>query len=367
MINIAMVTNHFGVTGISSVILNYSKMLNCNKYDITVIAGEPIAVENRTICNQNGIKLLALPSRHRKPIKHYMKLLKLLRKYKYDIVHVHGSSSMMAIELTIAVLAGIRIRIAHSHNSYCNNMKLQKLLNPYFRKTYTKALSCGILAGEWLFGSKHFEVLPNGFHTEKFIFNYQERDRIRKELHAENNYIIGHIGRFNEQKNQLYLLKVFEVIAKEKEDAVLLLIGNGPDFEKIKTLVGVHPYRKRIILYGVTMNPQAMYSAMDVFAFPSKYEGFPVVLLEAQISGLPCVVSDKVTKEVDFGSIIWESIGKEPQAFAEKILNANVVSDVERERFYEDYSERISQYDVRATVHQLENIYSKLSGTKKNS
>lgn len=360
MLKIAMVTNHFGVTGISTVILNYSKMLDHTKYDITVIAGEPIAEENRTVCAQYGIKLIALPNRHRESIKHYMQLWKTLKKRKYDIVHIHGSSSIMAIELTIAFFAGIKIRIAHSHNSYCNNIKMQKMLNPYFRKTYSKALSCGTLAGDWLFGEGQYEILPNGLHTEEFKFDFQDRVRIRKELNIENGFVLGHIGRFNKQKNQTYLLKVFGQVADKRKDAVLLLVGDGPDFEETKALVETHTYRDQIILYGVSNNPQAMYAAMDVFVLPSKYEGFPVVLLEAQISGLPCVVSDKITKEVDFGSIIWESIDKEPKAFADKIFSVNVASDDEREKFYEDHCERISQFDVRTTVHQLENIYTDL-------
>lgn len=360
MVKIAMVTNHFGVTGISTVILNYSKVLDREKFDLTVIAGEPIAEENKAVCAQCGIKLIVLPHRHQEPIKHYAQLWKSLKRNKYDIVHVHGSSSMMAIELTIAILAGIKVRIAHSHNSYSDNIKFQKILNPYFRKTYTKALSCGALAGDWLFGNGQYEVLPNGIYIENFKFDFQERVHIRKELNAEDKFVLGHMGRFNKQKNQTYLLKVFEKVADKKKNASLLLVGDGPDFEEIKEKINNHPYKDQIILYGVSKNPQAMYSAMDVFVFPSKYEGFPVALLEAQISGLPCVVSDKVTKEVDFGSIIWESIDKESQAFAEEILNANIVSDYEREKVYESLFEKISQYDIRTTVHQLENIYRNL-------
>ena len=367
MIKIAMVTNHFGVTGISTVILNYSKMLGHTKYDITVIAGEPIAEENRMICNQYKIKLIALPSRHKEPLKHYIQLWKTLKKYEYDIVHVHGSSSMMAIELTIAFLAGVKIRIAHSHNSYCDNIKLQKIMTPYFRKTYSKALSCGVLAGDWLFGNGQYEILPNGIYTDNFKFDLRERTQIRKDLNVENKYVIGHIGRFNKQKNQRYLLKVFEKVVDARKDAVLLLVGDGPDFEEIKAQVNIHPYKDRIILYGLSKMPQAMYSAMDVFVLPSKFEGFPVVLLEAQISGLPCVVSDKITKEVDFGSIYWESIDEEPLIFAEKILSANHVSNLEREKFYRTSFERISQYDIRITVNQLEGIYSKLMETEQIS
>lgn len=360
MIKIAMVTNHFGITGISTVILNYAKVLNHEKYDITVIAGEPIAEENRIICSKNGIKLIVLPSRRQETLRHYILLWNKLRKNKYDIVHVHGSSSIMAVELTIAILAGSKIRIAHSHNSFCNNMRLQKLLNPYFRKTYTKALSCGMLAGDWLFGAGKFEILPNGLYGENFIFDSHGRDRIRKDLHIENKYVIGHIGRFNKQKNQSYLLKVFEKIAEKRKDAVLILVGDGPDFEEIESLVDIHPYKDKIILYGVTKDLKAIYSAMDVFVLPSKYEGFPVVLLEAQISGLPCVASDKVTKEVDFGNIYWASIDEAPEIYAEKILKTNFAGIHDREEFYNTNKEKIEKYDIRTTVKQLENIYTKL-------
>lgn len=357
---IAMITNHFGITGISTVILNYCKALDHDKFDLSVIAGKPIAEENKKECEQNGIKLIVLPSRHQQSAKHYIGLWKILKRNKYDIVHVHGNSSMMAIELTIAKMASARVRIAHSHNSACPNMKIHKILNPYFRTVYKKALACGVLAGDWLYGQNQFDVLPNGFHTERFLFDKKERERTRKELHIENKLVIGHIGRFNEQKNQSYLLRVFGKVVEKKKDSVLLLVGTGPDFEKIKDLVDAHPYKSQIILYGVTKNTQAMYSAMDIFMLPSRHEGLPVVLLEAQISGLPCIVSDKVTKEMDFGNICWESIDAAPEIWAKRILDIGVTEEAGRQEYYRDHKEQIREYDIENTVKQLERIYMEL-------
>lgn len=359
-IKVAMVTNHFGITGISTVILNYCKEMNYDKFDLTIIVGKPIDEENRKECEQYGIKLIVLPSRHQESIRHYIALWKELRNGQYDIVHVHGSSSMMAIEITIAMFSGIKIRIAHSHNSSCPNMKVHRILNPYFRKIYTKSLACGVLAGDWLYGPNQFDVLPNGLHTEKFTFDDKERKIIRKELHIENKFVIGHIGRFNEQKNQPYLLQVFEKVAEKKENAVLLLVGTGPDFEKTKVLVDTHPYKKQIILYGVTKNTRAVYSAMDVFALPSRHEGLPVVLLEAQISGLPCIVSDKVTKEMDFGNICWESIDADPEIWAKKILDKCMIKEIDRQEYYNNHKDQITEYDIDNAVKQLERIYVEL-------
>lgn len=359
-IKIAMVTNHFGITGISTVILNYCKELEHHKYDLTVIAGQPIAEENRKECTENGIHLIELPSRHQESAKHYVGLWKVLKKNHYDIVHVHGSSSMMAIELTIAKLVGEKIRIAHSHNTMCPNMKVHKILNPYFRKIYTKALACGKLAGDWLFGENEFEILPNGFHTELFAFDEAERKRVRKELDIEDKLVVGHIGRFNEQKNQAYLIKVFEQVAKVRSDAVLLLVGTGPDFDKIKGIVENSLYKNRIILYGVTKETRAMYSAMDVFALPSKYEGLPVVLLEAQITGLPCIVSDKVTKEVDFSEIQWLSIDDSPESWAKVISQTVTRSNTQRRDYRRNHIAQIECYDINQTVMQLDTIYERL-------
>lgn len=359
-IKVAMVTNHFGITGIGTVMMNYCKALDKKKYDLTILAGQPISEKYEKECLENGIHLVALPSRHGNPKGHYIALWKALRAGHYDIVHDHGSSSMMAIELTIAKLAGVKNRIAHSHNSTCPNMKVHKLLNPYFRTVYTKALACGQLVGNWLFGENNFEVLPNGFHTDDFVFSKKNRDVIRNELGMENQLIIGHIGRINEQKNQEYLLDVFKEVAAIRDDAILLIVGTGPDEEKIKSRVKEHPYRDRIILYGETDSPTALYSAMDIFVFPSRYEGLPVVLLEAQISGLPCVVSDKITREVDLNDLIWKSIDDTPKQWAKAILSVEYRSEKERIVYRENHLEAIQNYDIAQSVKQLDKIYTDL-------
>ena len=356
-IKVAMVTNHFEITGIGTVIMNYCKALDKNKYDLTILVGLPIAEKYEKECREKGIHLVALPSRHEEAKKHYVALWQALKKGCYDIVHDHGNSSMMAIELTIAKMAGVKVRIAHSHNSTCPNIKVHRILNPYFRTVYTKALACGRLAGNWLFGENNFEILPNGFHTSGFVFSKENRDTIRNELGIKNQLVMGHIGRINEQKNQEYLLDIFKNVAAVRDDVVLLIVGTGPGEKKIKTLVQEHPYKNRIILYGETDNPTAFYSAMDVFVFPSRFEGLPVVLLEAQISGLPCIVSDKVTKEVDLGDINWQSIDTTPEKWANAVLNIKQRSEHERSEYRKSHLLQIEKYDIDQSVKQLDNIY----------
>lgn len=360
-IKIAMVTNHFGITGIGTVMMNYCKALDKEKFNLTILAGEPIADLYKCECKKNGIQLIALPSRHQKSLAHYAGLWRELRKRKFDIVHVHGSSSMMAIELLIAKLAGIKYRIAHSHSCHCSNMKLQNLLNPIFKRLYTVSIACSEVAGDWLFGKDNYIILPNGFDTTKFIFSEQERNRMRKELQIENKYVLGHVGRFNETKNQQYLLDIFKDLAEKYEDVYLLLIGTGPDFNMISKLVENHQFASRIILYGESDSISSLYSVMDVFLFPSVYEGLGLVAVEAQISGLPCIISDKVPKIVKVGeNVSFLPIGNEGEkTWIDQIIKYKTLS-IDRQNTYQKIKNEIQKFEIVSSTKSLENVYCKL-------
>lgn len=192
------------------------------------------------------------------------------------------------------------------------------------------------------------------------MFDESGRKQMREGFNIEDKFVIGHIGRFNEQKNQAYLIESFEEVAKVRSDAVLLLVGTGPDYDKVKGLVDNSLYKNQIILYGVTRETLAMYSAMDVFVFPSRYECLSVVLLEARMTGLPCIVSDKVTREVDFGEIQWLSIEGAPAKWAKSILQTVAQSNVQRRNYRSEHITEIQSYDINQTVKQLDRIYEHL-------
>lgn len=361
-IKIAMVTNHLGITGIGTVMMNYCKALNKEQFDLTILAGEPIADLYKGECKKHGIQLIALPSRHQKSLAHYTGLWREFRKRKFEIVHVHGSSSMMAIELFIAKLAGIKHRIAHSHSCHCSNMKLQNLLNPIFKKLYTVSVACSEVAGDWLFGKDNYLILPNGFDTKEFVFSEQKRNKIRRELHIEDKVVLGHIGRFNNVKNQRYLLEIFNDIAIKDKDIYLLLVGTGPDFDIISKLVENHQFASRIILYGESEEVVALYSTMDIFLFPSLYEGLGLVAIEAQISGLPCVISDTVPKSVKIlENVSFKGIGVEDKtAWISKIQEYKQLS-LDRKNIYQNHKKNIQYFDISFCAKTLENIYYNLT------
>ncbi len=355
-IKIAMVVHNLTINGISNVIKNYSENINKDKFEITIIAGMPIANLYQKLYHNLKIELIALPNYQKNKFRYYINLFKNLKNKKFDIIHIHGNSINCLVELLLAYFVNIKSRIMHIHNSINSHPFLHKLLFPIFILICTDYFACGKLAGDWFYGKKKYKIIPNGFETEKFQFNNYNRNNLRKKLGLSNKVVIGHVGRFNYQKNQEFLLNIFTEVASKNKNYYLLLVGNGPDYIKIKDLISNSPFKDRIILYGETENTSILYSAIDIFILPSRYEGLPIVLLEAQISGLPCIVSDVVTKEVNLGNIMWQSLHTNYSDWSDLVLNIKP-NIQKREKFYEENIKLINKYQIKENVKELEKIY----------
>lgn len=358
---ILMIATNLGLNGISSVIMNYCRNIDLNKYDITIMAGNPIDDLYESECNKLGIHIIELPARKPTTKEYYKVMYKKILKNRFDIIHVHGNSSALTIELLFAWIKGIRIRIAHCHNSTCTNIRAHKILLPFFNFLCTQGLSCSSLAGKWLFKNNNYSIMPNGFEVDKFRFDISARKKIRNILGInENDFLIGHIGRFNGQKNQEFLLKVFEHVAKENRNAWIVFVGNGPDFNEFNRLVKNHPFKERIIIYGETTEVNELYSAMDLFAFPSKYEGLGIVTLEAQISGLRCIVSNEVPRDVAItNNIEFFSIKeKDIRIWAEYILDC--INDGKKNINIDIQDSKVQMYNIKENVKILECMYHNL-------
>ncbi len=350
-----MVTDNLSINGISNVIFNYANKMDMGRFQLTIMCGSPVADNYLKNAGMLNIHIIELPNRKKSTVSYYRFLFKAMRRCRYDIVHVHGNSSSMALELMLAKMLGIKKRIAHSHNTMCT-FRAHKMLLPLFNKVYTDAFACGQKAGEWLFSNKSFYIMRNGFEVEKFFFSQVTRDEVRKELGITKAFVIGHIGRINYQKNQEYLIDVFEILAEKNENAVLMIVGTGPDEAKIQERVKRSRYCDRIILYGETREPEKVYMAMDMMVFPSRYEGLPVTLLEAQISGLPCIISDSISSEVCFTEEIkMLSINQEPSLWASLILNTNRNNDRSSSNW--KYKNEIEKYNISTCVDDLQNKY----------
>lgn len=227
-------------------------------------------------------------------------LNKIFTENNYKIVHGH-LSSLALMYLGIAKKHKVPYRIAHSHGA--GHLKSIKGYAKYFMfkgaKIFAnKYYACSSDAGKYLFGNKKFEFLPNGVNPNRFVFNQSNREEIRNQYNLNDKFVIGHTGRFNLQKNHIFLLNVFKLFHDKTPNAHLLLLGGGELEDIIKSETNRLGLNDFVIFAGVQKECEKYYHAMDVFVLPSLFEGLPVTGIEAQYAGLPCIFSDEISKEV---------------------------------------------------------------------
>ena len=316
-------TVEFKVNGMSNVIMNYFRYTK-EKVQYDFVINDSIIDAFRQELECAGCGIFLLKHRNRNPLAYIFRLAGIIRQGNYDIIHIHGNSALMTIDLTACRFSGTKAKkIVHAHNTSCTHMTLHKMLYPLFLKSYDYAVACSRAAGEWLYGKTPYTVLNNGIQEEKFRFRPQLRIDMRQEQGiSDNQLVLLHVGLFNEQKNHAFLIKVFQEIVRRDPDAQLRLVGQGPKMEEIKALTEKLGLQKNITFVGVTLTPEAEYHMADVFVMPSLYESFGLVTVEAQCSGLPCVLSDTIPKEVCITeNVSYLSLSLSAGEWADKILS----------------------------------------------
>lgn len=293
----------FGTNGITAVIMNLFQSINKENIQMDFVSINDSGFDFEQRIGAYGSKVYFL-CRNNNPFLYMLKLAKLLKKGKYDVIHIHGNSATMAVETMAAALAGVKVRIAHSHSSSCTHMKIHKILYPFFCMSYTHGFACGEAAGKWLFRKDKFTVLNNAVDLGKYMFEEENRNKLRDELRLEDCFVIGHVGNFSPEKNHLFLLDVFAKVVENNSKTKLLLIGDGPLNEQIQEKIKGLGLEQHVILTGFVSNVDEYIQAMDAFVLPSVYEGFCVALLEAMASGLPCAVSDSIEQAAYFDECI---------------------------------------------------------------
>ena len=253
--------------------------------------------------------------------------------YKY-VLRI-TSSAMGFMDLKIAKKAGAKICSARSSNSNDGKSikaKAAHVLGSFlYRKYVDVKIAPSDLAAKYTFGKKAYRrgnvhVLHNALDLNVYQFDEEARNNIRKEFSVGDNVkIIGHVGRFSKQKNHTFLLDVFSEIHKKNPDTVLMLVGKGELENKIKEKIRALNLENNVIFTGVRSDIPALLSAMDVFVFPSFYEGMPNTVIEAQAMGLPCLISDTITKEANVTGLVRYMPLRDPTAWAKTALN--MISD----------------------------------------
>lgn len=314
--------------GVASMIINLYRHIDKTKVQFDFLVEFESKLINKEEIELLGGHLIIIPS-YKNPFKYMKELRKIFKENHYDIVH-SNMSTLSVFTLRAAKKAGIKVRISHSHST-SNKKEWKKnimkiVLKPFSKRYATHYFTCSELAGRYLFGNKTYNnglvtIINNAIDLNKFSFNEEYRNEIRNELNiSPNTFVLGHVGRFMQQKNHKYLIKIFYEFQKNNADSKLLLVGDGPLKEELEQLAKSLKIYDKVIFYGMTDKTHKLYSAMDSFLLPSLYEGLPVVGIEAQANGLPSYFADTITQEVKVNdNVVFESIKKDPVEWAKLI------------------------------------------------
>ncbi len=292
--------------GIASYVMNYYKKINLEKFQIDVLVSKSdngvYDEYKHTIENLGGKVILRHNIKNSDIVKEIKNIKQFFKENKYDIVHSH-IINVGYFYLKYARLSGVKIRILHSHSTYLWSKNIfnyiRNLIFTFLAKYNANYnFACSKLAGEALFGKKQFTIIKNAINLEKYKFNNEIREKYRKDLNIENNVVYGHIGRFNVQKNHIFLLKVFEEINRDNKNSKLLLIGKGELQKEIQEEIKKRKLENSVIILGEREDVNNLLQAIDIFLLPSLFEGLPIVGIEAQAAGLPCYFSNTITDEV---------------------------------------------------------------------
>jgi glycosyltransferase involved in cell wall biosynthesis len=290
-----------------------------------------------------GGKIYRMPAISPKNYFSYKKKLNLFfdEHPEYKIVHSH-LNALSSIVLSVAKNKNIPYRIAHSHLAIESLVlkkilkkntdikatikdSIQSLVRGKVAKVATHFFACGEKAGDWLFGQKNkakVTIINNAINASLFTYDPAKANKIKEEFGLKNKKVIGHVGRFNEQKNHFLLIKIFNEIYKKDNNCLLLLIGDGNLKDKIKEEAKRLNIDENIHFLGLRDNIPELLQGFDLFLFPSLYEGLPVTLVEAQASGLKIITSSTVTKEVDITGLITYIDLEQPESdWAESVLS----------------------------------------------
>jgi len=290
--------------GVEAMVMNYYRHIDKSKIQFDFIVDRDSTHVPRTEIRELGGRIFEIPP-YQQVYNYNRELTALFKENRYQIVHSH-INALSVFPLNAAKKAGVPIRIAHSHSTSVPGETAKNIiknsLRPFSKVYPTHYCSCSRSAGEWLFGkgvmqTSRLNIVNNGIAVETFLFDKQERLSVRKELGLSGKFVIGHTGRLCFQKNQEFLLRLLAESLEKVPEAVLLLLGDGPDQTKLIKLAEDLGVTAKILFLGNQSDVHRYYHAMDVFAFPSRYEGFGISAIEAQASGLPVLLSDKVPKE----------------------------------------------------------------------
>lgn len=348
--------------GIDRYLYNYCSRIQGIQFDFATVDSKKDGILEPDL-RKRGCKIFRVPRMSSGLRKNYKALHLIMTENHYDAVHVHlGYKGFLA--LLCAKNCGIHTRIVHAHIANVPETKLQRyirfVLTQITKHLATNLAACGIDAAKWVWGSKAYHqgsviVHNNAIETHKYQYNSDIDIEYRKKMGIEEDVlVIGHIGRLSDQKNQLRLLDIFSVIHKQQPRSCLMLVGRGEQENEVREKIRSLGLEKSVMLLGVRSDVPSLLNMMDVFVFPSKYEGLPFTLIETQCNGLKTISSDTVTAQVKVSDCIeFLSLEDSNELWA----SAAVIAALNGHNIDARQSVITAGYDIDTEAEHLKNYY----------
>ncbi|MFA5687386.1 MAG: glycosyltransferase family 1 protein [Bacilli bacterium] len=305
-----------------------------------------------------GGKIYKTKPKSKHPIKYIKDLKSLLKINQYDVAHIHASSTKNFLPLKILNSCGVKKTIYHSHSSKGINAVIQKFFQNSVVRNSTIKIACSDLAASWMYGSKAKEahIVFNPIDVNKFKYSQKDREDIRNLLNINGKKVFVHVGRFNKQKNHKFLIEIFYEINKIDNNTILLLIGEGLEENKIREQVKDLKLLGKVMFLGIKEDVFRYLSASDLFIMPSFIEGLPVTIVETQANGLPSLLSNTITKDIQQTNLVtYLPLSETAINWATQALKLVKHNELNDRTLYTNKIEKI--FDAKVIVKQLEKIY----------
>lgn len=360
-IKICHVINAFENGGAEAVILNYISHMNRSRFEFHVISHGVVSQAcEQKFCNLGFIVHLIPSKKH--PLKHVVEMYKICKKEQFDILHI-ATTEWAFVAGFVGKAAGCKHRINHSHMAERPRGFLSKVtfhIKVCLSKISTNEYwACGIDAAKALFGSgsvknNEVQIFNNAVEVKKYIFDLDIRSSLRKKFgFSKDTLVIGNVGRFSPQKNHEFLIDIFAKICAINADSCLLLVGEGPLKQRVEEKVAEKKLENKVLFLGARNDVNCLYQVMDLLLMPSLMEGLPLVGIEAQMSGLKVLLSDVVTREVNFtGNCEYESLNSSAEIWAQHAVS---MKSVQRKTYYDE------RYDIAKQAKYMEKRYLELA------
>jgi glycosyltransferase involved in cell wall biosynthesis len=357
--------------GISAYMMNYYRHIDRTKVQIDfVVHGFERGVFDDEIRALGGL-IYNVPIKSKDYFGNIKALRKIFKSDKYKIVHSHMDAMGMVV-LKEAKHCGIPVRIAHSHNTqHLTNNKIKHLFNEYARKNITRyathLCACSKPAARWLFGDKNVDenkviYIKNAIDIKKYEFNIDSRESVRNKYNLKDSFVIGHVGRFDYQKNHIFLLKIFSKLVKNIPKARLFLVGDGHLRREIEYETTRLNLKDKVIMAGVRDDVHYLMNGFDVFCLPSLFEGLGIVLIEAQANGLECIASSEVPLESNVDDkVTYIKLKDSYKTWVDSLLTVKI-NNLDRNIHTSNFIN--SGYSIVHEAKKLESIYLALTGVE---